>query len=113
MSAKLRHASHYILIYFQYCIEGQCVPYYPDDEGETNNNNDGTINVDNDIAGDKPGEDDDAIFFPNQIPEKENSADENTKNDDGEPIQRDRSRNSIPVWYYPIFTKVFNDLKTK
>ena len=99
---------------FQYCIEGQCVPYYPDEEED----DDGTVSVDNNIGGDNIGDDDDAVFFPGQITEEDNdvSTNQETSPDDrknAEGNKRNQIENGVPLWYDPIFTEVFKELRKK
>lgn len=87
------------------------MPYYPD-EDEISSNTDGTEEVDNNIADDIVGEDDDAIVFPDQIPEDKGKKDKNKSNGEDQ-IKRNKDTNMAPLWYDPIFTQIFNDLRNK
>ena len=95
--------------YFQFCIEGECVPYYPDDEDQINNNND----ENNDVDTNHRPDDDDAVVFPGQTPENNGDHGGNKKNGEDEQIGRDKYASLVPLWYDPIFTQVFTDLREK
>ena len=56
------------------------------------------------------GKDDDAVVFPGQNPEWPDYSQE--KEEGGNQNKR-TSNDIIPLWYDPIFTQIFNDLKNK
>ena len=103
-----QNSNFFILL--QYCIEGECVPYYPDEDDEISNDNEGTTDLDNNIDDANIAKIDDAVVFPGQIPEWPDYTNEK----DEEKNQNERTSNDvIPLWYDPIFTQIFNDLKNK
>lgn len=83
--------------YGSFCIEGQCVPFYPDDVVRIDEpSNDDGNSVDNTPNNDNPKTDTDVTRTgSNGGPEDDNF------------IQ------GRPVWYDPIFTQIFVSLKTK
>ena len=96
--------------FLQHCIEGECVPFYPDDDDEITDIDEDSNEVYNDIGNENVGEDDDAIVFPGQIPEWPDYS----KEEDEEGKQNERTSNGIiPLWYDPIFYQIFSDLKDK
>ena len=68
--------------------------------------------MDNNIADDTVSEDDDSIVFPDQIPENKGTKDKNKSNGE-EQIERNSNVDMIPLWYDPIFTEIFKDLRNK
>ena len=68
--------------------------------------------MDNSVAN-KVDKDDDAVLFPDQIPEIIENKNNRPKNEEETQRERDRSNDIVPLWYDPIFTQVFNDLRNK
>jgi hypothetical protein len=83
------------LFLLQFCIEGNCVPFYPDDVKPINDN----TGRDKDTNGvDYPGE---------------NTRDSGSPSTEGDAEPGMNLIDGRPAWYDPIYTEIFIELKMK